>query len=296
MDKTPRAEGFRGQVMHVVPRPLLERERRHLLARALCVTDIGWFPLARGHYRERRQGAEQHILILCGEGAGWYEVAGRRGLLRARQALLIPQGAPHAYGASARQPWSIHWVHFTGEDAAYYLRLLPEAGPVVPVAGAPAAEMARIFRDCYAAIGAGPESRTLAYLSHALRHLLGLLFFRNRSYSPAARAGPRTDFEGVIDFLLENLDRPLRLADMARRAGQSVPHFAARFRMQTGLPPVEYFTHLRIQQACRLLDSTRLPVAAVGTRVGYEDPYHFSRVFRRVMGFPPRRYLQLHRG
>jgi YesN/AraC family two-component response regulator len=59
---------------------------------------------------------------------------------------------------------------------------------------------------------------------------------------------------------------------------------------------VDYFIHLKIQRACRLLDTTALPVGLVGARVGYEDPYYFSRIFRRVMGYPPRRYRQVHRG
>ena len=64
--------------MHVVPRPILERARSHPLVSPLTLTDIGWFPSARYHYRERPAGAPEHILIYCTVGKGWFEVDGVR--------------------------------------------------------------------------------------------------------------------------------------------------------------------------------------------------------------------------
>jgi YesN/AraC family two-component response regulator len=53
---------------------------------------------------------------------------------------------------------------------------------------------------------------------------------------------------------------------------------------------------LRIRYACRLLDTTTLTVREVGYRVGYEDPYYFSRMFRKLMGLSPRQYRKLRKG
>jgi AraC-like DNA-binding protein len=73
-------------------------------------------------------------------------------------------------------------------------------------------------------------------------------------------------------------------------------HFASLFRHQTGMAPIEYFIHLRIRGACRLLDTTTLTVREIGYRVGYEDPYYFSRMFRKLMGLSPRQYRELRKG
>jgi AraC-like DNA-binding protein len=289
-DRRPRAEGFPGQVMHVIPRPLLARASRHVLVRSLYATDLGWYPRARHHYRERPDGAGQHILILCVGGAGWCEVRGRREAVRAGEAVLIPKGAPHAYGASPDRPWSIHWVHFLGDDAAAYLGRMPEATAKIAVAPAARAPLVRVFRAAADALRRGYGHDRLVYLSHAVRHLLGLLFYDNAAFSARPREPHRYDVEGWVGFLAENVHRPLRVEEMARHACLSVPHYAALFRERTGMPPLEYHIHLRIQEACRLLDTTTLAVREVAGRAGYEDPYYFSRVFRRVTGIPPRRY------
>ena len=58
-------EGFRDQILYVIPRPVLERNAGHPLLHSLMLTDIGWYPQARYHYCERAEGAPEHILILC---------------------------------------------------------------------------------------------------------------------------------------------------------------------------------------------------------------------------------------
>jgi AraC family transcriptional regulator, arabinose operon regulatory protein len=296
MDDLRRAEGFPGQIMHVIPRPTLQRMGRHFLLSALCVTDIGWYPRARHHFRERPDGADQHILIFCVRGTGWFEIGGRRAVVTPHHALLIPRGVPHAYGASPTDPWSIHWIHFIGDEADYYARLLPDGVFQLPVSTTCVHAMERTFRDSYASLTGGYLVRNLVYLAHALRHLLGLLFYGNRAYSPELRAPPTRDLQGTIDFMVEHLAEPLRLADMGRHAGLSAVHFASLFRRQTGMAPIEYFIHLRIRHACRLLDTTGLTIREIGYRVGYEDPYYFSRTFRKLMGLSPRKYRELRKG
>ena len=66
MDKIiKRGVGFRGEIVHVIPRPTLERFVQFYLARQLYVTDVGWFPRVKGHYcraRPRRGAKYPHRL------------------------------------------------------------------------------------------------------------------------------------------------------------------------------------------------------------------------------------------
>ena len=64
-------EGFAGQDMFVSPRPILARARKHPLIRSVYPTDIGWFPRAGHHYRDRPGGAGQDHLMLCVGGHGY---------------------------------------------------------------------------------------------------------------------------------------------------------------------------------------------------------------------------------
>jgi len=75
-----------------------------------------------------------------------------------------------------------------------------------------------------------------------------------------------------------------------------VPHFSELFRQQTGYAPIDYLIRQRIQRACLLLDTTVSAVSKITTEVGYNDPYYFTRSFRRVMGCPPRAYRHIVKG
>ena len=49
---------------------------------------------------------------------------------------------------------------------------------------------------------------------------------------------------------------------------------------------------MRIQQACRLLNETPRPLKTIAAELGFDDPYYFSRLFRKVTGSSPTGFRQ----
>jgi AraC-like DNA-binding protein len=56
------------------------------------------------------------------------------------------------------------------------------------------------------------------------------------------------------------------------------------------MPPIDYFIHLKIQKACQLLYKDNIKVKEVAEAIGYEDPYYFSRLFKKYMNVSPEQY------
>ncbi|MFP4282077.1 MAG: AraC family transcriptional regulator [Opitutales bacterium] len=69
--------------------------------------------------------------------------------------------------------------------------------------------------------------------------------------------------------------------------GVSAPHLCRVFRAQHGRTPYAELTDRKLQHAYQRLRRDHLPVQEVAREVGYEDPFHFSRLFKRRMGVPP---------
>jgi len=290
-------EGFAGQDMFVIPRPVLARARQHPLVRTVYPTDIGWFPTAGHHFRERPDGARQDHLMLCTAGHGYVEVEGRRAHLKKNHLLIIPRDTAHTYWAADDDPWSIYWVHFLGDDADYYVDRIPKTGQPVPVDPSALDEAVRLFRYCLDALHDGYGLPTLIYAAQSTQHILSLLLYRNQSLPmEQLGGGRRSSLESVIEYMQNNLNHNLRLEDFAREAGMSVSHFSERFRTQTGQSPMAYFIHLRMRLACRLLDLSGKPVKTVAIETGYRDPYYFSRVFKNSMGLSPEKYRAIKKG
>lgn len=80
------------------------------------------------------------------------------------------------------------------------------------------------------------------------------------------------------------------LETLARRAAMSRTAFARRFRETVGETPHRYLTRWRVQVARGLLAESRLNLARIARRVGYESAASFSRVFKRVTGATPGAY------
>jgi AraC-like DNA-binding protein len=56
------------------------------------------------------------------------------------------------------------------------------------------------------------------------------------------------------------------------------------------MPPLDYFIHLKLQKACLLLFSTDRKVRTIAEELGYDDPYYFSRLFKKYMKSSPEIY------
>ena len=284
------AEGFRGQVLHFAPANLRLELARHPLGAELYAPDIGWFPRALNHYRERPQGAEEHILIYCSSGGGWFEIDGQTQQLSRGQALLIPRGKPHRYGANATHPWSINWAHFAGYAAPVYSNKLIPMGYTIPISSDAGRQIERLFRECYQALAAGHSLRSFLLCAHIFRHLLGMLLLASGAMDKNAAKPPSRDLVESMEFMQENVSRSLSLAELAQHAGLSPSRYSALFKAQTGTAPVEHHIGLRIQAACRLLSTTALSAKEICTLLGYEDPLYFSRLFKKIMGSSPSAY------
>lgn len=88
----------------------------------------------------------------------------------------------------------------------------------------------------------------------------------------------------VQAWLADNYALPNPVALMAKRSGLHDRTFKRRFHQATGYTPIEYVHALRVEEAKHMLETSDLAVEAIAAEVGYADPAHFSRLFRRLAG------------
>jgi AraC-like DNA-binding protein len=100
----------------------------------------------------------------------------------------------------------------------------------------------------------------------------------------------------AIAQLREHRGKPLRIAGLARQFGMSVSGFHHQFKAVTAMSPLQFHKQVRLQEARRLLLAGEADAATAGYRVGYDDPSHFSREYKRFFGEPPMRDVARLRG
>jgi AraC family transcriptional regulator len=91
----------------------------------------------------------------------------------------------------------------------------------------------------------------------------------------------------VLDYIAENMRSDLRLSQLSTIAGMSPHYFSELFKQSTGFAPHQYLVRQKIEHAKRHLCNPKLNILDAGLESGFQNPSHFARVFRRVVGVSP---------
>jgi len=287
------AEGFPGQRLLVLPPAVVRRAAALPVCRDLMVTHIGAYQTAPHHFVDRLNGASEHILIVCQGGQGVCSIQNRKHAMTTGHAIVLPANVRHRYWADENDPWKIFWVHFTGtrsRDHIAMLGLTPQK-PVCWLHDLPG--VVEAFEGTYRHALGGYTDVDLFGLSTGLSRLLGICRLSQRALDVRRRFAEDQVLK-TVHYMAANLDRPLTLAQLAAIASWSPTHYSMVFRRQLNLSPVEYLLRLKIQRACERLRTTDASIAEVALDIGYDDPFYFSRLFRRRVGSSPRAYRKIY--
>jgi len=94
----------------------------------------------------------------------------------------------------------------------------------------------------------------------------------------------------VAQYIQDNVQRELRLAELSAVVHMSPYHFARLFKRSTGVPPHRFLVRHRIDEARALLAAHTVPIAEIARSVGFRTPSHFTTTFRRLTGMTPSAY------
>ncbi|UPG92655.1 helix-turn-helix transcriptional regulator [Luteibacter aegosomatissinici] len=98
------------------------------------------------------------------------------------------------------------------------------------------------------------------------------------------------DGKRVMDYIEQHLGERVDITAVAGLLNMSVGHFYRSFKATFGERPGQYITRRRMAYAQYLMLSTDMSLADVALACGMSDQSHFSNVFKRVVGWPPRRW------
>lgn len=282
--------GFDGQRLIVVPKKIgTDFLTKDPITKHIYITDIGYYPKAHHHYVDRSQGVAQHIIIYCVEGEGWVSLDKKSVHISPSQFIVIPANKAHKYGADENNPWTIYWVHFKGHISDYVVGLLQQHLQNYRPHISYNENRIKLFEEIYNNLANGYSSDNLRYVNMTFYHFLSSLIYEDKFNNNAATtvANP---VNITIKYMQSKIHELITLQELARAVNLSVSYFSALFRQQTGYSPIEYFNHLKVQEACQYLSFSTLSVKEMAAKLGIEDQYYFSRMFSKLMGMSPTEY------
>lgn len=158
------------------------------------------------------------------------------------------------------------------------------------------ASRARVIRDGPIITCAGAMSAMDLTLDLIAQHLglsarleVEALFLRG---DPPVRGSTGTEVDDplvrrALSLMRDNVERPLALADLARRLSCQPRTLDRHFRTRLGAAPGTVYRQLRLSAARKLIEDSRLTISEIALRCGYESPAALARAIRRAYGAAP---------
>lgn len=284
------SEGFTGQRSVDIPKIILESAKSDPLLSLLHLTAIGYYPKAKNHYRHRSQPIEENILIYCSDGEGWFDINGKYYEVKTNTFFILPAGSPHTYGANKDHPWTIYWIHFSGASAKYYAAGCQQPRPVRPSADSRIRNRTELFDEIFTVLDRTYNIDGMKYAVSLFHHYIGTLLYLSEYRKAQCRREDQDIVNATIHYMEENIERPLTLQILSDYSGLSISYLSTLIKERTGHPPLAYLNLIKIKQACRLLNDTDMQVNTICHKVGFQDPYYFTRIFKKHMGMSPTSY------
>ena len=191
--------------------------------------------------------------------------------------IIIHPGERHRF-YSTRKTGTISCIHCDLPAEIHLSRVQRIADPEIPDA----------FRRCVQAF-IHPSLRRDELLKTILTELLIRLSPDGTPKQPLQITERTAE---MIRYIREHCDEPVTRDGLAEKFHISLQHINYLFKTETGISPISLLHLERAKKAFLLIQNERLSVKEAAERTGFYDAYHFSKVFKKVYGFPPGRVIR----
>ncbi|NLO02724.1 MAG: AraC family transcriptional regulator [Bacteroidales bacterium] len=262
---------------------------RSITNRDLYLVEAGESEIERGTQWDSGGRKESNLLVYCTKGEGTVYLEGEQVPVSGDQFFIVRRGDIFSFFPDPKTDCRFLYAGFRGRKVKHMVREFSVVRNLVPSVNNMVANREMLFYEIFNNLSKGFHDQNIEYVNLCFGHLLATFIFASRTSDDIAdEINPV--MRRALSFLEKNLRKKLTLNQISREVGYSPTYFTTLFRKETNYPPMSYFAHLKILKACEFLDYTKMKIKEISFRLGYSDPYYFTRDFKKKMGMPPRQY------
>ena len=249
----------------------------------LTVTEISYalHRVTKPSWRLDTKGNRFFILAHSLAGEATYEFEQKSNLLKKGDLLFLPRNFPRRAVTNPQDPWAFYSVAF---ELEFFSAASEELLLACPNCSS-FAELSPLFAQLYSTWAIKRPGYITRCRSITLE-ILCRLFTRSQSSSlPYSKA-----IEHCLELIHTDYGHTYSTEELARLVGLSTSYFRFLFRQSIGMSPLQYQNQSKIDKAKDLLLSGECNVTEAAEAVGFDNIYYFSRLFKKLTGFPPSQY------
>jgi AraC-like DNA-binding protein len=232
----------------------------------------------------------EYKIIYITRGRGIFETNQRTHVVVPGSVMLVLPGVRHFYKPEYDVGWTEYWVGFKGA----YADTLREQGFLSPKKPLYEVGLQNTLLSIYSQIFELVQNQQPLYQVRASSLVLTLVA---EILAHERRTVQHSNSEQLVErakfFMEENIYREVDLGGFGEMLGVSTSHLNSVFKSYTAMTPYQYFISIKIRKAKELLERGDCPIKEVAFRLGFDDPYYFSRLFKKKTGISPSRWNAL---
>lgn len=255
----------------------------------IAVNSCGFYKLVKLPRFEtgRPNGRSDFQLLYISKGTASFSIM--------NEIHIVPEGSlviytPHQsqyYMYQLSENPEIYWIHFSGTDIDNYLSKLGFKDSLWYNIGIKT-EYITIFDKIIKEL----QVRREHFFELSNLYTLELLSLMSRNMTEASLNVHtiNNQMQNVIELIHKNSPSKQSVGGYAKLYNMSTCWFIHCFKSYSGMTPQQYITDLRINKAKELLSDSSFNITEIASIVGYENPFYFSRIFKKNTSLSPREY------
>lgn len=230
----------------------------------------------------------EYQMVYIPSGRGSLDMDGQAYNVEAGSLFLLFPDVRHAYQPDPATGWTEFWVGFRGPqvDALLATGIISSSKPLYQLG-----QQARLisgFQTIFEQVRLQSPLYQFRVCAEVLRLLAETLSFERLATQPTRS---QKIVEQAKAFIEQNISTAFDLDELAAEARLSLSNLNEIFKSYTGMTPYQYGIHAKINRAKEILASGETSVKSISLQLGFDDPYYFSRLFKKKTGVSPSHWM-----
>lgn len=245
-----------------------------------CDPNHTYGPAIRDHY----------LIHFISKGSGMFKKSDYSYQLNEGNCFLIYPHEETTYSASSNDPWEYYWVGFSGKATNSILKntILSPTNPIFNL-NENTDKIISCIKEMYAAthMSIGGTIKALGLLMQFLSYVLDSTQKTNEDTISPIQKKYLTQ---AIYYIQENYTKDINVKYLASHIGIDRSYLYRIFKEYYRISPSQYVILTRIDECCRLLRETTMPVGEIAMETGFSSSSHMGEEFKKRYGISPNQY------